>query len=502
MTHSVITFPPPPPTTNMLSSIEKAKLLRSTAKLGHVLGTTPHVLDDGYTFPPSVRIEIPSFDDEKASFKLQRKGPTRNFFKRSNTSSTDLAGTDEESDGSLCSPISTSSLSSSSSCYSSSDSDASHNSPRSSISSRSSSKSLPLSRARVSSFSNHRRAMSLDSTHRGNNQNLASNESSWRSNQFSSSLARRPPLLKLALTTPVITTKKEGKRPGRRPKLDTIPGSPPWDVTSYDQKNIHIITSDVQPSSSLAVLQGHEEEEVSSTSSDFISSLPAEPGFIIPTEASLKRDKMRRLKKKLGEGVPVDLVFPPVAYTDDDVQVGQEEENVLVDLPSSISSKSPRVCARPRSILVISPSSSLEPASPSSTMTSAPSVYTAESWNSTTPLNPRNVKRQSLRVRFSLSHEVHHQSPRKSSFVDLKPLPPLPHSTSMPNLPDSEITQLPLTPTFGSASGSPLESPEIEAEEYYQSSLLGDTYAYESPDEHGDDGSETFKGLRRLWIAQ
>ncbi|KAL4247364.1 hypothetical protein ABKN59_009015 [Abortiporus biennis] len=445
MAHSVITFPPPPPTTNMLSSIEKAKLLRSTAKLGHVLGTTPHVLDDGYTFPPSVRIEIPSFDDEKASFKLQRKGPTRNFFKRSNTSSTDLAGTDEESDGSLCSPISTSSLSSSSSCYSSSDSDASHNSPRS---------------------------------------------------------TRRPPLLKLALTTPVITTKKEGKRPGRRPKLDTIPGSPPWDVTSYDQKNIHIITSDVQPSSSLAVSQRHEEEEVSPTSSDFISSLPAEPGFIIPTEASLKRDKMRRLKKKLGEGVPVDLVFRPVAYMDDDVQVGQEEENVLVDLPSSISSKSSRVCARPRSILVISPSSSLEPASPSSTMTSAPSVYTAESWNSTTPLNPRNVKRQSLRVRFSLSHEVHHQSPRKSSFVDLKPLPPLPHSTSMPNLPDSEITQLPLTPTFGSASGSPLESPEIEAEEYYQSSLLGDTYAYESPDEHGDDGGETFEGLRRLWIAQ
>ncbi|KAK0199701.1 hypothetical protein DFS33DRAFT_184474 [Desarmillaria ectypa] len=37
---------------------------------------------------------------------------------------------------------------------------------------------------------------------------------------------------------------------------------------------------------------------------------PTAPEFIIPTNNSLRRQKMDRLRRKLGDGVPVDLVFP------------------------------------------------------------------------------------------------------------------------------------------------------------------------------------------------
>ncbi|KAG7441454.1 uncharacterized protein BT62DRAFT_936979 [Guyanagaster necrorhizus] len=37
---------------------------------------------------------------------------------------------------------------------------------------------------------------------------------------------------------------------------------------------------------------------------------PTTPEFMIPTNNSLRRQKMDRLRRKLGDGVPVDLVFP------------------------------------------------------------------------------------------------------------------------------------------------------------------------------------------------
>jgi hypothetical protein len=46
----------------------------------------------------------------------------------------------------------------------------------------------------------------------------------------------------------------------------------------------------------------------------------------------MRRQKMRRLAKKLGEDVPVHLVFPPTIESD--------EEEVLVDSPVSSSSSS------------------------------------------------------------------------------------------------------------------------------------------------------------------
>ncbi|KAH9918051.1 uncharacterized protein B0H18DRAFT_958073 [Fomitopsis serialis] len=45
MSQAVVRFPPPPPTSNNLSSKQRTQLMRSSKKLGQVLGSTPHVLD-------------------------------------------------------------------------------------------------------------------------------------------------------------------------------------------------------------------------------------------------------------------------------------------------------------------------------------------------------------------------------------------------------------------------------------------------------------------------
>ena len=59
-------------------------------------------------------------------------------------------------------------------------------------------------------------------------------------------------------------------------------------------------------------------------------SSPDSPTFTIPSDVAVKRQKMKRLTKKLGEGVPVHLVFPPTAESDD--------EEVLIDSPTSTPS--------------------------------------------------------------------------------------------------------------------------------------------------------------------
>ncbi|KDQ57215.1 hypothetical protein JAAARDRAFT_35824 [Jaapia argillacea MUCL 33604] len=81
---------------------------------------------------------------------------------------------------------------------------------------------------------------------------------------------RRPPMLRLAVPSSTASA---------RPSLDTIPASPfticPPSISDME-----------------------------------LSPEPTQPNFRIETEASVKRAKMERLKRKLGEGVPVDMVFP------------------------------------------------------------------------------------------------------------------------------------------------------------------------------------------------
>lgn len=56
--HTLIVFPRPPPTCNTLTPEERAKLLRSTAKLGQLLGSTPHVVDEIIDREPSSNLSL------------------------------------------------------------------------------------------------------------------------------------------------------------------------------------------------------------------------------------------------------------------------------------------------------------------------------------------------------------------------------------------------------------------------------------------------------------
>lgn len=109
---------------------------------------------------------------------------------------------------------------------------------------------------------------------------LADNEQAWRSPYP----AKRPPLLKLS--TPGSS---------RKPNLETIPGSPPFDQIGFS----------MDP-----------------------------PSFSIPSDAAVRREKMRRLRRRLGENVPADLVFPSSPEESD-----SEEDSPLLSTPTSMTSR-------------------------------------------------------------------------------------------------------------------------------------------------------------------
>ncbi|KAH9950806.1 hypothetical protein B0H21DRAFT_685928 [Amylocystis lapponica] len=221
MSRHVITFPPPPPTHNSMSAEQRAQLMRTSTKLGQVLGSTPHVVDASY--PPALRLDIPNVSEGTPKRKL--------FFSHLRSKSLPAipdAGEEEHE----VSPISASSGTSSSSHISTS--------------------------SKTSSAS-------------------ARSPHSWRS-PFP---AQHPPLLKIV---------KPSHYAGPT-DLSLIPGSPP----AYS------------PLPSPPVC-------------------PDAPTFTVPSEASLRRDKMRRLTRRLGDGVPQELVFPE---TDADVDEDADDEAPL-----------------------------------------------------------------------------------------------------------------------------------------------------------------------------
>ncbi|KAI0693925.1 hypothetical protein C8T65DRAFT_744545 [Cerioporus squamosus] len=111
---------------------------------------------------------------------------------------------------------------------------------------------------------------------------VKTDELAWRSPYP----AQRPPLLRLSVPNPPRS---------RKPRLETIPGSPP-----YDQ-----LTGSYEP-----------------------------PSFSIPSDAAMRREKMRRVRKMLGDGVPSDLVFPSSPEESD-----SEEDSPLLSTPTSTMSR-------------------------------------------------------------------------------------------------------------------------------------------------------------------
>ncbi|KAF9477226.1 hypothetical protein BDN70DRAFT_995113 [Pholiota conissans] len=88
--------------------------------------------------------------------------------------------------------------------------------------------------------------------------------------------------------------------------LETIPASPPANRSSFTDSDTS--SQDSSPLSSPATSFG--DSPVSERSSSPRDSFTLENQFIIPTANSLRKQKMDRIRKKLGTDVPLHLVFP------------------------------------------------------------------------------------------------------------------------------------------------------------------------------------------------
>jgi len=107
---------------------------------------------------------------------------------------------------------------------------------------------------------------------------------SWRVRK---PIRKPPPLLRLTAST--VAEGPPSAIASVKPTLETIPASPPFELTAGDK-----------PCGS----------QHPSTTSFAAFGPPRPPSFEIPSETTLRRAKMERLKRKLGDGVPAKLVFP------------------------------------------------------------------------------------------------------------------------------------------------------------------------------------------------
>lgn len=123
---------------------------------------------------------------------------------------------------------------------------------------------------------------STSSRHSSRTVHVKTDELAWRTPYP----LQRPPLLSLAVPSP-----------SRKPRLETIPGSPPYNQTAQV----------FEP-----------------------------PSFALPSEAAQRRAKMRRVRKMLGDGVPTELVFPS---SPEESESESEEDSPVVDTPTSTMSR-------------------------------------------------------------------------------------------------------------------------------------------------------------------
>ncbi|KAF8066580.1 hypothetical protein FPV67DRAFT_1197264 [Lyophyllum atratum] len=254
----IVLFPAPPPTTNALSAAQRMRLVRSSKKLGRILGITPHFVDC-HGVEEDVGPLAPFAFDDMLSLRSSSRASTDSHSRSS----------------SLSSRASTDSASSTTSSFTST----------SSISSR----------------------ISLPS------------HDTWP--------ARKPPMLRLALAAP--------------PDLESIPASP---VTPHTPRSRPRLTHrrtpplDGSPSSSPSSSPPSPASLCTDSDPESPHPSPTAPTFTIPHPAapSMRRAKMDRLRRTLGEGVPLRLVFPPSPSPSSD----SEEEGSEPSLSLSLSSGS------------------------------------------------------------------------------------------------------------------------------------------------------------------
>ena len=221
--------------------------------------------------------------------------------------------------------------------------------------------------------------------------------------------SRRPPVLRLV--TP--------------PSLDTIPPSP---LTSSPSPSHHHSRS-----SSLEHFEDERSFTIrpSPTSTQFS---PSVPSFTLPSLTAERRRKMERLRRKLGDNVPLDLVFPSAS---DSYDSGSSEDTY------SFTSSSP---------------SSSPPASPTRRTKLNSRIQNARD-SIAEPLSPHRAPRTFL-------------SPKASRPAPRPPGVPFLRTYSQISGPKPEV-QAPRT-TGGKKLGVIMESPNEHSEGSLQESGMGD----------------------------
>lgn len=263
MAHSVITFPQPPPTSNTLTSHQRQQLLRSTRKLTKLLGSAPHLIDHDNSSPGTYQPRSPS------------------------TSSL------------TCCPAVYLNLSNGLRSVSGSISRSSYEFPR-----------PPSPTSSISSIST-----TTSKAHR------FPSPSKSHESQDALDSQKLPPILRLASPDEDFFHSIWSGT-----KLDPVPGSPPA-VTETDPPQVpdasdgdftdRPISPPITPTSpSISRSYTLSVPHRNSISSPFIEN--SEPTFKVTSEAATRRLKMERIRKRLGECVPVDAVFPHESPDDED----------------------------------------------------------------------------------------------------------------------------------------------------------------------------------------
>jgi len=222
-----VTYPPPPPTSNILTLQERNQFVRSTKKIGKVLGSTPHLFDDLHkTDPVDIDLTTPPSPDKTHLEIFDRRVSNH---KRPGSSSSYSSMSTESTDT-------------------------------------------------WSSFSSSRSISSYTET--------INSTDSWRVRKPT----RKPPPL-LRLTSNTVAERSPSATASVKPTLETIPGTPPSEIIAGDGSS-------------------GSQRYSPKTISFAAFGPPKAPSFDIPSETSLRWAKMERLKRRLGDGVPAELVFP------------------------------------------------------------------------------------------------------------------------------------------------------------------------------------------------
>ncbi|TFK60620.1 hypothetical protein BDN72DRAFT_864224 [Pluteus cervinus] len=339
-----VVYPAPPPTTNSLTGAQRSQLLKSTKKLGKILGATPYLVDEG-----PVMVHLPF--GERDSPLLRRSV-------ESCSSSGSLSSNEDVSITARSTLERALSLKSTASSSSAGSYGTTHSAARS-----------------ISKFS----TISTHSVTRSESSGYLATQDAFDT-QSSSKFKAKPPMLRLgppqsksmhstlpdaksvnsfpvsrrsAYSEMTLTSSRRRSRASAKSYFTTtdesqkdLPGLPDELGQEIGIRNdVNVLTTMItpaSPTSPTSSTSGSSIDDTETGTTDELDLLPTHtpftlrpksantamagreaslspPSFMIPTTTALRRQKMERLQRKLGESsIPFDLVFPELAREGDD----------------------------------------------------------------------------------------------------------------------------------------------------------------------------------------